>query len=57
MNAAQATLLLRDGSLFMGMTGSGKKRTGFEHFSCRGDGLCVFFLKKETGLSKKININ
>ena len=41
---------VRDGSLFMGMTGSGKNRTGFENFSCRGDGLCVFFLNKETGL-------
>ena len=41
---------LRDGSLFMGMTESGKNRTGFENFSCRGDGLCVFFLNKETGL-------
>ena len=41
---------LRDRSLFMGMTGSGKNRTGFENFSCRGDGLCVFFLNKETGL-------
>ena len=42
--------LFRDGSLFMGITGSGKNRTGFENFSCRGDGLCVFFLNKETGL-------
>ena len=41
---------VRDGSLFMGMTGSGKNRTGFENFSCRGDGQCVFFLNKETGL-------
>ena len=41
---------LRDGSLFMGMTGSGKNRTGFENFSCHGDGLSVFFLNKETGL-------
>ena len=48
---------VRDGSLFMGMTGSGKNRTGFENFSCRGDGHCVFFLNKETGLSKKMNIN
>ena len=44
---------VRDGSLFMGMTGSGKNRTSFENFSCRGDGLCVFFLNKETGLLKK----
>ena len=44
------TFKIRDGSLFMGMTGSGKNRTGFENFSCRGDGLCVFFLNKETGL-------
>ena len=42
--------LFRDRSLFMGMTGSGKNRTGFENFSGRGDGLCVFFLNKETGL-------
>ena len=42
--------MVRDGSLFMGMTGSGKNRTGFENFSFRGDGLCVFFLNKETGL-------
>ena len=41
--------LIRDGSLFMGVTGSGKNRTGFENFSCRGDGLCVFFLNKEQG--------
>ena len=41
---------VRDGSLFMGMTESGKNRTGFENFSCRGDGHCVFFLNKETGL-------
>ena len=41
---------VRDGSLVMGMTGSGKNRTGFENFCCRGDGLCVFFLNKETGL-------
>ena len=42
--------ILRDGSLFMGMTGLGKNRTGFENFSCHDDGLCVFFLNKETGL-------
>ena len=46
----QCRLKVRDGSLFMGMTGSGKNRTGFENFSCCGDGLCVFFLNKETGL-------
>ena len=45
-----ASSQVRDGSLFMGMTGSGKNRTGFENFSCHGDGLCVFFLNKETGL-------
>ena len=28
----------------------GKKLNGVENFSCRGDGLCVFFLNKETGL-------
>ena len=48
INGEQA---IRDGSLFMGMTGSGKNRTGFENFFCRGDRLCVFFLNKETGQS------
>ena len=41
---------LRDGSLFMGMTGSGKNRTDLEDFSFRGDELCVFFLNKEIRL-------
>ena len=48
---------VRDGSLFMGMTGSGKNRTGFENFSCRGDGHCVFFLEQRDRPLKKININ
>ena len=44
---------LRDGSLFMGMTGSGKNWMGFENFSCRGDGLCVFFLEQRDRALKK----
>ena len=41
---------LKDGSLFMGMTRSGKNRMGLEDFSFHGDELYVFFLNKEIGL-------
>ena len=41
---------LRDGSLFMGMTRSGKNQMGLEDFSFRGDELYVFFLNKEIEL-------
>ena len=41
---------LGDGSLFMGMTRSGKNQTGLEDFSFRADKLYVFFLNKEIEL-------
>ena len=46
-------MCFRDGSLFMGMTGSGINRTGFENFSCRGDGALCFFLEQRDRALKK----
>ena len=46
-------ILVRDGSLFMGMTGSDKKWPGHEKFCSWNDGLWNFKIGKMTGFWKE----
>ena len=50
-------LCIRDGSLFMGMTGSGKKRPGLRKFYLCDNGLWVNQLPIRLGLEKKVQKN
>ena len=50
--------VVRDGEVFIRMTGSEKNRTVYEKFPVCGDGLCLlfFFLNKVTGLKKNVDL-